>query len=160
MARAMRPSRPSRTAAAATAITAHSTEPSTVKRIAVTPALSAISVTTLGTSRRNGTSTRRAPGRRICGTTSPMASAPAEKPLRLVRAGHRNHRLARDATPAEPDNDAGRVRQVDVDPGAEADEAEAVAGAEPRTLLGETDDATGDEAGDLHDAEAPGRRRR
>jgi hypothetical protein len=54
----MRPSRPSSTAAAAIAITAHSFEPSKVKRIAVTPAASAISVTMLGTSTRNGTPKR------------------------------------------------------------------------------------------------------
>ena len=48
-------------------------------------------------------------------------------------------------------------RQIDVDPRAEADEAEAIASAEMRALVREADDAARDQAGDLHDAERAGR---
>ena len=52
------------------------------------------------------------------------------------------------------------IGQVDVDARAEADQAEAVAGAEMRALLDEADDAPRDQAGDLHDAEGARRRSR
>ena len=52
--------------------------------------------------------------------------------------------------------DARLVGQVDIDARAEADEAKAVAGVQMRAFLGEADDAAGDHAGDLDDAELSG----
>src|ERR1700748_2300512 len=61
----------------------------------------------------------------------------------------RDHRLARDSARTEADHDLRARRQVDVDPRAEADEADALAGCKQRALMGEAHDPPGDQAGDL-----------
>src|ERR1700729_1970562 len=46
------------------------------------------------------------------------------------------------------------VREIDIDPGAEPDHADPLAGADGGALPHERHDAPGDEAGDLHDSDA------
>src|SRR5918997_156273 len=77
---------------------------------------------------------------------------------RLLRPEVRQHRLAGDRYLADADEELGRERHIDVDARPEADQAEALAGAEFVPRPNEPDDAAGDEPGDLHDAD-PGRRR-
>ena len=52
------------------------------------------------------------------------------------------------------------VRQIDVEARAEADHADALAGADGGALAHEADDAARDQPGDLHDADAAARRSR
>ena len=63
--------------------------------------------------------------------------------------------MARESTPTTM---CAPERQVDIHARAEADEADAFAGADQRALVREAHDPPGDEACDLHHAKPPGRR--
>ena len=69
-----------------------------------------------------------------------------------------DHRFPRDGARIESDDDLRVRRKIDVDARAEADEADALAGAHLHALAGEADDAASDQTRDLHDAEPSGRR--
>src|SRR5262245_64851901 len=60
------------------------------------------------------------------------------------------HRLATDRALPDRHQRPASGRKVDVDPRAEADETDALAGADALALPDEADDTTGNEAGDLH----------
>src|SRR3954470_14695726 len=99
------------------------------------------------------------------GPTSPRVPEPGcarslrlEVPRHLLAPQIRDHRLAGDRDLVEAGEDLCRERQGDVDPRAEADEADALAGGDRVALADEADDAPRDEAGDLHDADADARR--
>ena len=81
----------------------------------------------------------------------------------LLNCGGRSARarsIRRSASTVSPamarwpiDTRAERLRQIDIDAAAEADEAEALAGEQPVALVDELHDAAGHQAGDLDDAE-------
>src|SRR5271155_3008743 len=166
-ARAIRPSRPSSTAAPATALTAHSIDPSIARRIAVSPRPSANSVMMFGIRSLSGTARKRrrrdglaasAIGARGRGPASFTGSAPLEGRRLGLGGGLGDHRLARHRARIEADHDLRARREIDIHPRTEADEANALARAQERAFVSETNDPPGDEARDLHDAKSPGRR--
>src|SRR5690606_22348635 len=71
-------------------------------------------------------------------------------PARFVRGEVGEHGFAGDGRLADGDERRGAPWQVDVEARAEADHAEALAGEERLAFLHLADDATGDEARDLH----------
>ena len=70
-----------------------------------------------------------------------------------IDAEHAEHRLAGDRPLAEQHLAPGSRRQIDVDPAAEADQADALAGARPVALAHEGQDAPRDQPGDLGEAD-------
>ncbi len=85
------------------------------------------------------------------------SAAPGD-PLRLFRFQVRKHGLAGYCPLPNRDQRSSSRRQINVDAGAEADEADALAGAHAITLVHECHDPARDEPGDLHDRDI-GRRR-
>src|SRR4051794_7081179 len=79
-----------------------------------------------------------------------IPSADAEGQLAHRRAQVGDHGLPGDGDLAFGDLRARALRQVYVDPRAEADHADSLAGADGRPLAGEADDAPRHQAGDLH----------
>src|SRR5271157_2429207 len=163
---AIRPSRPSSTAAPATALTAHSVDPSIARRIAVNPRPSANRVMMLGIRSLSGTARRPRPragaaasasGARGGGPVSFTTLAPLEGRRRDLGGDLGDHRLPRDRARIDADHDLRARRQIDVDTGTKADEADPLAGAQERAFVGEADDPSRDEACDLYDAESSGR---
>src|SRR5579862_2615885 len=178
--RARRPSSPSNTPAAMIANTAYWNWPPIAKRIAVMPAHSASSVRTLGTMRLtdSGDSRRtRMRGRRIRTRDERIAkvllliafdaslsdapvyinSASARRASmrdavarRLGRQPVGDDGLAGDHALAEGDQRHIGRRTIDVDPRAEANEADALAGGQTLALVERADDAPRHQTGDQH----------
>src|ERR1700693_575867 len=84
-------------------------------------------------------------------------SADAERAAGIARRQIGDDGLARDRALAFRHQRPHPFRQVDVAPRTEADHADALAGADLLPFAHEGDDAPGDEAGDLHHADAPAR---
>src|SRR5580704_362668 len=87
----------------------------------------------------------------------PRQSADAEGAAGLTRREIRDDGLAGDRGLAFRHQRLDAWRQIDVDPRAEADHADALAGADLLAFAHEWDDAARDQAGDLHHADAAAR---
>src|SRR4051794_18438752 len=183
--RATRPSMPSSTAANTIAATANSIRPSVDSRIAVSPAQIASSVTTLGTSIRTGIGRNRR--RRISGFLGSKGICMAS--LHIASADRLRHRgdgrpfrqpgwligAVNPAAVAQPEIGQNRLPghrglalgnqrfgafgQVYVEPRAEADQPEPLAGADHLPFAHKRDNSTRHQARDLNHADAAVRRR-
>ena len=168
----MRPSSPSKMPAAMIAKTAIWKFPPIAKRIAVIPAHSASNVRTFGTMRLTDKPESRGirfRDRRVPGRTHPQGSPPIVRSRlhwaislarRLLGEPVGEDGFAADHALPRHDHRDIRRRAINVDPRAEADDADPLAGRNLLPVIEIADDAARDEPGDQHKGDIGAFRRR
>src|SRR4029078_8507592 len=144
--RAIRPSSPSSTPGSAISASARSHSPLMARLTPVSPRHSASAVIALGIIARN--EIPRGP------PSSVMRRSLADARQRSIDADLCDHGLAGDRALAEQDLGRGPGGQIDVDPAAEADQADALTRFDDIAFLDERQDSPRNQPGDLGEADA------